>query len=45
MVNRVGTVYPSGSKKSTVRDSVWTSEFDIKQVKKAEEHIGRVLYK
>ena len=36
MVNGIETTYPCGS----VRDSVWAPEFDMKHLKKAEEHIS-----
>ena len=42
MVNRIGMVYPSGiDGVGSVRDSVWTSEFDMKHWKRTGERIGR----
>ena len=41
MVNRIGTVYPCGSKKGSVQDSVWTPEFDMKYLQKAKGHISQ----
>ena len=43
MASRIGTFYPEVQIKGSVRDSVWTPEFDMEHLKKAEGHINRSL--
>ena len=45
MVNRIGTVNPAGQIKGSVRDSVWTPEFDIKHLKERRCHDSRKIIK
>ena len=40
MINQIGIIYPVVQIKGLIRDYVWTLEFDMKQLKKAEGYIG-----